>query len=343
MKISGQDALNKIINKINLSYEEMYFLFDEIMLGKISPELISAIAVGLRMKIETIDEIAAAAKVMREHSKKVKFLKSENLLDIVGTGGDNSNTFNISTASMFVVAAAGIPIAKHGGRSVSSNSGSADVLEELGININLTPDEVEESISTTGIGFMFAPNHHQAMKYAAPVRKKIGIRTIFNILGPLTNPANAPNILMGVFKSELVRIQIQVLQRLGTKRALVVCSNDNLDEISIETSTKVAELSEEKIKEYEIHPEEYNIQVYSNKNIKVNNVLESKQKIIESLQNVSGAARDIVILNSGAAIYIAGIKNSIHEGINYAKELISNGLAREKLEELKKFTNELKK
>jgi anthranilate phosphoribosyltransferase len=298
---------------------------------------------GLHVKKESVGEIAAAAQVMREFAAKVTVENSDNLLDIVGTGGDGANTFNISTASMFVAAAAGARVAKHGGRSVSSSSGSADALEALGVNINLQPDQVAQSIQATGIGFMFAPNHHAAMKHAAPVRKELGVRTIFNILGPLTNPASAPNIMMGVFHPDLVGIQARVLQKLGAKHAVVVWARDNMDEVSLGASTMVGELVNDEIHEYDIHPEDFGLQMVSSRNLKVNNVTESKEKILEALTNKTGPARDIVILNSGTALYAAGIASSIANGITMAQEVVASGAARSKLDQFVQFTQSITK
>jgi anthranilate phosphoribosyltransferase len=302
--------------------------------------MIAALTMGLRVKKETIGEIAAAAQVMREFAAKVDVPNADNLVDIVGTGGDGANTFNISTASMFVVAAAGARVAKHGGRSVSSSSGSADALEALGVNIQLKPEQVAQSIQETGIGFMFAPNHHAAMKHAAPVRKELGVRTIFNILGPLTNPAGAPNIMMGVFHADLVGIQARVLQKLGAKHALVVWARDNMDEVSLGAATMVGELVNGEIREYDIHPEDFGLQMTSSRNLRVDSSAESVAKIYEALDNKTGAARDIVILNSGTALYASGVVDSIAKGVTKATESIASGAARAKLEEFAKFTRQ---
>ena len=315
-------------------------LFRQIMGGEMSPVMIAALTMGLRVKKETIGEIAAAAQVMREFAAKVDVPNADNLVDIVGTGGDGANTFNISTASMFVVAAAGARVAKHGGRSVSSSSGSADALEALGVNIQLKPEQVAQSIQETGIGFMFAPNHHAAMKHAAPVRKELGVRTIFNILGPLTNPAGAPNIMMGVFHADLVGIQARVLQKLGAKHALVVWARDNMDEVSLGAATMVGELVNGEIREYDIHPEDFGLQMTSSRNLRVDSSAESVAKIYEALDNKAGAARDIVILNSGTALYASGVVDSIAKGITKATESIASGAARAKLEEFTKFTQQ---
>ncbi|MGV3655254.1 MAG: anthranilate phosphoribosyltransferase, partial [Noviherbaspirillum sp.] len=266
---------------------------------------------------------------------------TSNLLDIVGTGGDGANTFNISTASMFVVAAGGARVAKHGGRGVSSSSGSADVLEALGADIDLAPELVAQSVARTGIGFMYAPNHHAAMKHAGPVRKELGVRTIFNILGPLTNPAGAPHILMGVFHPDLVGIQVRVLERLGAKHALVVWGRDGMDEVSLGAATMVGELVNGEIREYEIHPEDYGMQMTSNRNLKVSGAAESKERLLEALDDTPGPAREIVALNAGAALYAAGAADSIAEGIVRARELIASGAARAKLDQFVQVTREL--
>jgi anthranilate phosphoribosyltransferase len=278
---------------------------------------------------------------MREFSTKVPLADTGNLVDIVGTGGDGAQSFNISTASMFVAAAAGARVAKHGGRSVSSSSGSADVLESFGANINLNPQQVAQSIAQTGIGFMFAPNHHAAMKHAAPVRKELGVRTIFNILGPLTNPAGAPNILMGVFHADLVGIQVRVLQRLGAQHAVVVWGRDNMDEISLGAGTMVGELVNGEIREYEIHPEDFGLQMVSSRNLKVSGAAESKEKILEALNNTVGPVGDIVALNAGAALYAAGVAASIAEGLTKARAAIASGAALKKLEQFVQVTQQL--
>ncbi len=343
MTLTPQQALLRCIEHREIFHDEMLDLFRQIMGGEMSPVMIAALTMGLRVKKESVGEIAAAAQVMREFAAKVTVENSDNLLDIVGTGGDGANTFNISTASMFVAAAAGARVAKHGGRSVSSSSGSADALEALGVNINLQPDQVAQSIQATGIGFMFAPNHHAAMKHAAPVRKELGVRTIFNILGPLTNPASAPNIMMGVFHPDLVGIQARVLQRLGAKHAVVVWARDNMDEVSLGASTMVGELVNDEIHEYDIHPEDFGLQMVASRNLKVNNVTESKEKILEALTNKTGPARDIVVLNSGTALYAAGIASSIANGITLAQEVVASGAARSKLDQFVQFTQNIAK
>ena len=340
MTLTPQQALLRCIEHREIFHDEMLTLFRQIMGGEMSPVMIAALTMGLRVKKETIGEIAAAAQVMREFAAKVEVPDADNLVDIVGTGGDGANTFNISTASIFVVAGAGARVAKHGGRSVSSSSGSADALEALGVNINLKPEQVAQSIQETGIGFMFAPNHHAAMKHAAPVRKELGVRTIFNILGPLTNPAGAPNIMMGVFHSDLVGIQARVLEKLGAKRALVVWARDNMDEVSLGSATMVGELMNGEIREYDIHPEDFGLQMTSSRNLKVDGAAESKARILEALENKAGPARDIVILNSGTALYASGIASSIADGVTRAREAIASGKARAKLDQFAQFTQQ---
>jgi anthranilate phosphoribosyltransferase len=303
--------------------------------------MIAALTVGLRVKKETIGEIAAAAQVMREFATKVDAGDTGNLLDIVGTGGDASHTFNISTASMFVAAAAGARVAKHGNRSVSSKSGSADVLEALGANIMLSPVQVAECIAQTGVGFMFAPSHHGAMKHAAPVRKELGVRTIFNILGPLTNPAGAENQLIGVFHPDLVGIHVRVLQRLGSRRALVVYGKDGMDEVSLGAATMVGELRNGEVVEYEIHPEDFGLHMKSNRGLKVKDALESKEMVLEALRNIEGTPREIVTLNAGTALYAAGVAPSIGEGIEVARGAIASGDALRALERFVATTQRL--
>ena len=341
MTITPQEALQRCIEHREIFHDEMLSLFRRIMRGEVSPVMIAALTTALRVKKETIGEITAAAQVMREFSTKVPLANTEHLIDIVGTGGDGSLTFNISTASMFVAAAAGARVAKHGGRSVSSSSGSADVLEALGANINLKPEQIAQSIAQTGIGFMFAPNHHAAMKHAAPVRKELGVRTIFNILGPLTNPAGAPNILMGVFHPDLVGIQVRVLQRLGARHALVVWGRDNMDEASLGAGTLVGELVNGEIREYEIHPEDFGLAMASNRSFKVANAADSRAKMMESLSNQASPAKDIVSLNAGIALYGAGVADSIADGLERAKQCINSGAALAKLEQFVQVTQQL--
>ncbi|UTY56505.1 anthranilate phosphoribosyltransferase [Massilia sp. erpn] len=341
MPISHQEALLRCIEHREIFHDEMLHLFRQIMSGEMSPVMIAALTMGLRVKKETIGEITAAAQVMREFSTKVPMADTTNLLDIVGTGGDGAHTFNISTASMFVAASAGARVAKHGGRSVSSSSGSADLIESLGANINLKPEQIAQSIAQSGIGFMFAPNHHAAMKYAAPVRRELGVRTIFNILGPLTNPAGAPNILMGVFHQDLVGIQVRVLQRLGAQHAIVVYGRDNMDEVSLGAGTVVGELVNGTIREYEIHPEDFGLQMTASRNLKVANAAESKTKVLEALQGVPGPASDIVALNAGTALYAAGVASSIEDGLQRARQAVSSGAALAKLKQFVEVTQAL--
>ena len=341
MPITPQEALLRCIEHREIFHDEMLYLFRQIMSGEMSPTMIAALTMGLRVKKETIGEIAAAAQVMREFSTKVPMADTTNLLDIVGTGGDGAHTFNISTASMFVAAAAGARVAKHGGRSVSSSSGSADVLDSLGVNINLQPEQIAQSIAQTGIGFMYAPNHHAAMKHAAPVRRELGVRTIFNILGPLTTPAGAPNILMGVFHADLVGIQVRVLQRLGAQHAIVVYGRDNMDEVSLGAGTMVGELINGEIREYEIHPEDFGLQMIASRNLKVADSIESKAKMMEALRGEPGAAADIVALNAGTALYAAGVASSIEDGLARARTAVSSGAALAKLEQFVQVTQQL--
>lgn len=333
-KITPQEALQRTIEHREIFHDEMLKIVRLIMSGELSPVMMAALITGLRVKKETIGEITAAAQVMREFSTKVHVADKTHLVDIVGTGGDGSHTFNISTCSMFVAAAAGAKVSKHGGRSVSSKSGSADVLEALGININLPPEAIAKCIEEVGVGFMFAPNHHPAMKNVAPVRKELGVRTIFNILGPLTNPAGAPNILMGVFHSDLVGIQVRALQRLGAEHALVVYGKDGMDEVSLGAATVVGELKNGEITEYEIHPEDFGLAMASNRTLRVETPEQSMAMLKGVLANEPGAARDIVILNAGAALYAANVADSMKAGITLAREAIASGAAQGKLEQL---------
>lgn len=337
--ITPQQALVRLIEQREIFYDEMLSLMRQIMSGEVSPTMIAAILVGLRVKKETIGEISAAAFVMREFSTKVPVTQREHLVDTCGTGGDAANTFNISTASALVAAAAGARVAKHGGRSVSSTCGSADVLEALGVNLNLTPAQVAHSVDTIGIGFMFAPNFHGAMKHAAPVRKELGVRTLFNVLGPLTNPAGADNQVMGVFHPDLVGIQARVLQRLGSHHVLVVNGCDGLDEITISGATSVAELTAGAIREYTIQPSDFGLQTASLDDIRVSNAGEAKTMLLAVLDNQPGTARDIVLLNAGAAIYAAGITTTLADGVQRAAATISSGAAKNKLAELIAFSN----
>ncbi|ODU73684.1 MAG: anthranilate phosphoribosyltransferase [Rhodanobacter sp. 68-29] len=333
MTITPQEALQRTIEHREIFHDEMTALMRQIMRGEVSPLMTAAIITGLRVKKETVGEITGAARVMRELAEKVPVAGDDaHLLDIVGTGGDGASSFNISTASMFVAAAAGARIAKHGGRSVSSKSGSADVLEALGARIDLAPAQVAACLAESGIGFMFAPNHHPAMKVVAPVRKEMGVRTLFNILGPLTNPADAPNILMGVFHPDLVGIQVRVLQQLGARRALVVWGRDGMDEISLGAATLVGELKDGVVREYEIEPEDFGLAMASSRNLRVADVAESKAMLEQALAGERGVPHDIVCLNAGAALYAAGVAASIGEGIASARATIASGAARAKMQ-----------
>jgi len=333
-----QDALTRVIEHREIFHDEMLDLMGQIMRGEISPLMVAAILTGLRVKKETVGEITAAAQVMREMSTRIEVADNQHFVDIVGTGGDGAHTFNISTASMFVAAAAGAKVAKHGGRSVSSSSGSADVLEALGANIQLSPAQVGECLAATGIGFMFAPNHHSAMKNVAPIRREMGVRTIFNILGPLTNPAGAPNTLLGVFHPDLVGILVRVMERLGAKHVMVVYGKDGMDEISLGAATLVGELKDGKISEYEIHPEDFGLQMSSNRSLRVADAQESKAMIFSALANTEGTAREIVVLNAGTALYVANRAESIQHGVELAREVVANGAARAKLDEFVRYT-----
>lgn len=331
MPITPQEALQRTIEHREIFHDEMLKIVRLIMSGELSPVMMAALLTGLRVKKETIGEITAAAEVMREFSTKVHIADKAHLVDIVGTGGDGSHTFNISTCAMFVAAAAGAKVSKHGGRSVSSKSGSADVLESLGVDINLSPEAIARCVQEVGIGFMFAPNHHPAMKNVAPVRKELGVRTIFNILGPLTNPAGAPNILMGVFHPDLVGIQVRALQRLGAEHALVVYGRDGMDEVSLGAATMVGELRNGQVSEYEIHPEDFGLSMSSNRVLKVETPDQSRAMLVSVLDNQPGAARDIVMLNAGVALYAANVVGDIRTGIERAREAIASGAAKSRL------------
>ena len=341
MTITAQQALQRTIDHREIFYDEMLSLMRQIMAGEISPLMTAAILTGLRVKKETIGEITAAATVMRELSVKVHVAPPhDHFLDVVGTGGDGSHTFNISTATIFVAAAAGARVAKHGGRSVSSKSGAADVLESLGVNLNLSPEQIAACVEETGVGFMFAPNHHSAMKNVAPVRREMGVRTIFNILGPLTNPAGAPNTLMGVFHSDLVGIQARVMQRLGANHVLVVHGLDGMDEVSLGAATMVGELKDGEVREYQIHPEDYDLAMAGTRNLRVEDADESRQVLIGALENKPGPAREIVVFNAGVALYTANLADSIGSGILRAREAVASGAARAKLDEFVRFTQQ---
>ncbi|MEI7531810.1 MAG: anthranilate phosphoribosyltransferase [Betaproteobacteria bacterium] len=341
MAITPQEAILRCIEHREIFHDEMLELMRSIMSGTISPSLTAALLVALRTKKETIGEITAAAEVMREFATPVIVKDASHFVDIVGTGGDGSHSFNISTTAMFVAAAAGAKVAKHGNRGVSSKSGSADVLEALGVKIDLQAPAVGQCLEKTGIGFMFAPNHHPAMKNVGPIRKELGVRTIFNILGPLTNPANAPHMLMGVFHQDLVGIQVRVLQRLGLKHALVVYGKDGLDEISLGASTIVGELKDGQIQEYEIHPEDFGFQMASARAFKVSSPAESMALMLSVLDNHLGPAHDIVCLNAGAALYAADLAPGIAEGIKLAQQSIASGAAKRKLTEFISTTQTL--
>jgi anthranilate phosphoribosyltransferase len=338
MPIEIQDALQRTIEHREIFHDEMLSLMRKIMNGEASPVMIAAFTLGLRVKKETVGEIAAAAQVIREFATNVEVPDRDHLLDIVGTGGDAAHTFNISTAAMFVAAAAGARVAKHGGRSVSSKSGSADVLEALGAEIMLKPGEVAACIAETGIGFMFAPSHHSAMKHAAPVRTELGVRTIFNILGPLTNPAGARNQLMGVFHPDLVGIQAHVLQRLGSRHVMIVHGLESLDEISVAGPTLIGELKDNEVREYQIKPADFGLATHDAAAIRVDSAEQSKAMLLAALDNKTGAARDIVALNAGAGIYVAGLAGTHATGVKQALEAIASGAARRKLDQFVEFT-----
>ena len=334
MSITPQQALQRVTEHREIFHDEMLHLMRLIMSGELSPIMTAALIAGLRTKKETIGEITAAAQVMREFSVKVEVADRSHLVDIVGTGGDGAHTFNISTCAMFVAAAAGAKVSKHGGRSVSSKSGSADAVEALGIHLDLQPAQIADCIAQTGIGFMFAPNHHPAMKNVAPVRRELGVRTLFNILGPLTNPAGAPNILLGVFHPDLVGILVRALQSLGAEHALVVYGKDGLDEISLGAATLVGELKDGVIREYEIHPEDFGFQMVGTRALQVENPEASRAMLLGVLDGQTGPARDIVLLNAGAALYAADVAASIADGIARARQVIDSGAAKAKLGQL---------
>jgi anthranilate phosphoribosyltransferase len=340
--MTDTEALTRLIEHREIFHDEMLALMRRIMSGEMSPVMIAALSIGLRVKKETVGEIAAAAQVMREFATPVPVADRTHLVDIVGTGGDNSHTFNISTASVFVAAAAGARVAKHAGRSVSSTSGSADVMEALGGNIMLTPEQVALCLAETGIAYMFAPNHHSAMKHAAPVRKELGVRTLFNILGPLTNPAGAPNQLLGVFHPDLVGILVRVLQRLGSEHVMVVYGMNGMDEISLSGETAVGELKNGEVREYLVHPSDFGLPVYDSRVLKVANKEESVTCIQRVLANEDGPLRDIVLLNAGAALYCSGVAASVAEGVKRAREAVASGAAAAKLSQFVAVSNRFK-
>ena len=337
-QITIAEAIQRTVEHREIFHDEMLHVMRQIMRGELTPAQIAGFIIGLRVKKETVGEIAAAAQVMREFATLVPLKDHKHVVDVVGTGGDGAHTFNISTAATFVAAAAGARVAKHGNRSVSSRSGSADVLEALGAKLELTPAQIAQSVETVGVGFMFAPSHHPAMKHAAVVRKELGVRTIFNILGPLTNPAGAQNQLMGVFHTDLVGIQTRVLQRLGARHVMVVYGRDGLDEISISGDTLVGELVNGEVREYEIHPSQFGLEVYDRRAIQVNSVEESRQMILAVLENQPGPALNIVVLNAGAALYVAGVAKSMEDGIERARKSIAKGEARQRLDDFVAFT-----
>jgi anthranilate phosphoribosyltransferase len=330
-QLSDQQALQRVIEHREIFHDEMLALMRRIMRGEMSPVVMAAFVTGLRVKKETVGEIAAAAQVMREFATPVAVSDKADMVDLCGTGGDGHHTFNISTTAMFVAAAAGARVAKHGGRSVSSSTGSADVLEALGAYINLNPEQVAACLQDTGIGFMFAPNHHGAMKHAAPVRKELGIRTLFNILGPLTNPAGAPNQLMGVFHRDLVGIQARVLQRLGSEHVLIVHGCDGLDELTLAGDTHVAELKDGEVLEYTVHPEQFGLAQHDGSALRVSSPQASVDTVRRVLDNHPGPARDIVLFNAGAALYAANVADSLSNGIERAREALASGRAAERL------------
>jgi anthranilate phosphoribosyltransferase len=340
MKIAIAEAIQRTVEHREIFHDEMLHVMRQIMRGELTQAQIAGFIIGLRVKKETVGEIAAAAQVMREFATLVELKDHKHVVDVVGTGGDGAHTFNISTAATFVSAAAGAKVAKHGNRSVSSRSGSADVLEALGAKLDLAPADIARSIETVGVGFMYAPSHHPAMKHAGPVRKELGVRTIFNILGPLTNPAGAQSQLLGVFHPDLVGIQTRVLQRLGARHVMVVHGRDGLDEISISGETFVGELANGEIREYELHPSQFGLEVYDRRAIQVNSVEESRQMILAVLENQPGPALNIVVLNAGAALYVAGVANSLENGIERARKAIAKGEARQKLDDFIAFTKQ---
>ena len=332
-----QKAINNIINNINLSREDMHSIMHTIMSGEATPAQIAGFLVALRIKGETVDEITGAAEVMRELATKVDVDKT-NLIDTCGTGGDSSNTFNISTTSAFVVAASGARVAKHGNRSVSSKSGSADVLEAAGINIELDAKQVTSCIENVGIGFMFAPMHHSAMKHAIGPRRELGLRTLFNVLGPLTNPASAPNQVIGVFDKKWLTPLAETLNRLGSKHVLVVHSEDGMDEISISAKTFISELKNNEINNYEISPDDFGIKNFNINDLSVENIDESLTMMKSVFDNNNDAAKAIVVLNAGAAIYASGITDSMKAGVDMAINIIESGAAKKKFEMLIQHT-----
>jgi len=341
-QITAAEAIQRTVEHREVFHDEMLHIMRQIMRGELTPAQIAGFIVGLRVKKETIGEIAAAAQVMRELATHVEVKDDRHLVDTCGTGGDAAHTFNVSTCAAFVAAAAGARVAKHMGRSVSSSSGSAEVLEALGASISMTPEQSGQAIEKLGLGFLFAPAHHSAMKYAAPVRKELGIRTLFNILGPLTNPAGAKNQVMGVFHPDLVGIQVRALQRLGSKHVMTVHGMDGLDEISVSADTLVGELKNGEINEYMLHPSQFGLELFDRRAIQVTTVEESKEMILAALSGQPGPAHNIVALNAGAAIYVSGVAPSMKAGVERARQAITSGAAKKKLEEFIAFTRTLK-
>jgi anthranilate phosphoribosyltransferase len=339
MNFTPKQALERVIEHREIFPDEMTALMRQIMTGEVSPPLIAGILIGLRVKKETVGEIAAAARVMRELSVRVPVRDTQTLVDTCGTGGDGAHTFNISTASMFVAAAAGARVAKHGGRASSSQCGSADVLEALGVNVNMSPDQVATCIGEVGVGFMFAPNHHSAMKHAAPVRRELGVRTLFNILGPLTNPAGAANQVMGVFHADLVGILARVLKELGSRNVMVVHGRDGLDELSIGGDTLVGELRDGEVREHVVHPSDVGLPVHALDTLRVNDVQSSRAMLLAALDGSFAPARDIVLLNAGASLYVSGVADSLRDGVERAREVIASGAARARLDQLVERSN----
>ncbi|AWB34545.1 anthranilate phosphoribosyltransferase [Orrella marina] len=343
MTITQTEALARCIEHREIFHDEMLYLMRSLMKGEMAPTMAAALLMGLRVKKETIGEITAAAMVMREFATPVKVDDPDELLDLCGTGGDGTSTFNISTSAMFVAAAAGVQIAKHGGRSASSPSGSVDLIEALGARVDLNPEQINECLRETGVGFMFAQNHHSAMRHVAPIRKELGVRTIFNILGPLTNPAGARNQMMGVFHQDLVGIQVRVLKALGSRHVLIVHGLDGMDEASLGAPTMVGELKDGEVIEYEIHPEDFGMDMISNRSIRISTREESKALVLQALSNKPGVARDIVAYNAGIAIYAGNKAPSIQEGIKMAFDALASGAAREKLEQFCEATRRIAK
>lgn len=334
-------TLNQLLAGQDLSHDSTREAFQQLLSGGLTPAQVAGLLVGLRMKGETAEEVAAAAQVMRDLVTPVVLPAETEVVDLCGTGGDGAHTFNISTACMFVLAAAGAKVAKHGGRSVSSSSGSADVLELLGVNINLKPDQVAECIQQVGIGFMFAPNHHSAMRFAGPVRKELGVRTVFNILGPLTNPAGARRQVMGVYSPALLNLQAQVLKCLGSVQAMIVHGDNGMDELCIECDSQIAELRDGEIHHHTLRPEDLGLQRASHSSLHAGSVQESREKIFHALNNKGGAITDIVLLNSAAGLYTAGLVSNLKDGVDLARSTVASGAALHKLDEFVSFTQSI--